>query len=73
MRSMKLIENVLKCGCIRFSSSEIFTRNTASCQIFFRIPRKNSVISLLNGCLDLNFDVLHAATGNRYADGNVVS
>ena len=24
----------------------------------------------MNCCLDLNFDVLHAATGNRYADAN---
>ena len=24
---------------------------------------------MLNSCLDLNFDVVHAATNNRYADG----
>ena len=70
---MKLIDIFLKCGCIRYSPSEIITRNTASCQIYFRIPRTISVISLLSSYLDLNFDVLHAATGRRYADGNVVS
>ena len=31
---------------------------------------EDSVISLLNSFLELNFDVLHAATNNRYVDGN---
>ena len=34
------------------------------------IPREDSVISLLNSYLELNFDVLLAASGNRYADGD---
>ena len=34
------------------------------------MPREDSVISLLNSYLDLDFDVLHAATNNRYVDGN---
>ena len=38
--------------------------------IYIYIPRGNSVISLLNSYLDLNFDVLQDATNNRYADGN---
>ena len=33
------------------------------------MPREGFVISLLNSFIDLYFHVLHAATGNRYADG----
>ena len=39
--------------------------------MFINIPREDSVISLLKSYFDLNFDVLHAASGNRYADGKV--
>ena len=62
--------NILKCDYIRVSPSEISTINTADSQIYINIPRENSVISLLKSYLDLNFDVLHAATGNIYADNN---
>ena len=55
---------------IRYSPSEISTINTANSQMYINIPREDSVISLLNSYLDLNFDVFHAATNNRYADGN---
>ena len=61
---------ILKCDYIRYSPSEISTRNTANSQIFINIPREDSVFSLLNSYLDLNFDVVHAATNNRFADGN---
>ena len=61
---------ILKCDYIRYSPSEISTINTANSQIYINIPREDSVISLLNSYLDLNFDVVHAATNNRYADNN---
>ena len=61
---------ILKCDYTRYSPSEISTINTANSQIYINIPREDSVISLLNSYLDLNFDVVHAATNNRYADGN---
>ena len=61
---------ILKCDYIRYSPSEISTINTANSQIYIKIPREDSVISLLNSYLDLNFDVVHAANNNRYADGN---
>ena len=61
---------ILKCDYIRYSPSEISTINTANSQIYINIPREDSVISPLKSYLDLNFDVLHAATNNRYADGN---
>ena len=72
----KLSENysvnrdILKCDYIRYSPSEISTINTANCQVYINIPREDSVISLLNSYLELNFDVLHAVTNNRYVDGN---
>ena len=53
--------NILKCYYIRCSPSEINTINTANSQICIFIPREDSVISLLNSYLDLNFDVLLAA------------
>ena len=62
--------DILKCDYIRYSPSEISTINTANSQIYINIPREDSVISLLNSYLELNFDVLHAATNNRYVDGN---
>ena len=62
--------DILKCDYIRYSPSEISTINTANSQVYINIPREDSVISLLNSYLEINFDVLHAATTNRYIDGN---
>ena len=67
---MKLIKKNLKCEYIRYSPPEISTINTANSQIYINIPREDSVISLLNSYLEKNFDVLQAATNNRYLDGN---
>ena len=61
---------ILKCVCIRYSPSEISTINTPNSQIFNIFPRRDSVYSLKGCLLRLNFVVLHAATNNRYADGN---
>ena len=72
----KLSENyeidrwILKCDYIRYSPAEISTINTANSQIYINIPREDSVISLLNSYVELNFDVLHAANNNRYVDAN---
>ena len=62
--------DILKCDYLRYSPSEISTINTTNSQVYINIPREDSVISLLNSYLELNFDVLHAATNNRYVDGN---
>ena len=62
--------DILKCDYIRYSPSEISTINTANSQVFINIQREQSVISLLNSYIELNFNVLHAGTNNRYADGN---
>ena len=62
--------DILKFDYIRYSPSEISTINTANSQVYISLPREDRVISLLNSYLELNFDVLHAATNNRYVDGN---
>ena len=62
--------DITECDYIRYSPSEISTINTANSQLYINIPREDSVISLVNSYLELNFDVLHAATNNRYVDGN---
>ena len=61
---------ILKCDYIRYSPSEISTINTPNSQVYINIPREDSVISMLKSYLEINFDVLHVATSNRYADGN---
>ena len=72
----KLSENyevdrrILKCDYIRYSPAEISTINTANSQIYIIIPREDSVISLLNSYLELNFDVLHAVNNDRYVNAN---
>ena len=58
----------LKLKYIRYSPAEISTINTANSQIYINTPREDSVISLLNSYLELNFDVLQAASNNRYVD-----
>ena len=63
--------DILKCGYIRYSPSEISTINATNSQVYINIPREGSVIPLLNNYLELNFDVLHATNNiNRYVDGN---
>ena len=63
-------KRILKSDYLRYSPSEISTINTPNSQIYINIPREDSVFSLLNSYLELNFDLLNAATGNRYADVN---
>ena len=62
--------DILKCDYIRYSPSEISTINTTNSQVFINIRREDSVISLLNSYLELDFDVLHAGTNNRFVGGN---
>ena len=63
---------ILNCDYIRYSPSEISTINTPNSQIYFSIPREDSVISLLNSYLEINFDVLKAATNDRYANADTI-
>ena len=57
---------------IRYSPSEIGTKNNLNSQINNNIPIRDSVNSLKGSLLRLSFDVLHAATNNRYVDGDVI-
>ena len=66
----KIDRRILKCDYIRYSPSEIITINTPNSQIYINIPREDSVISLLNSYIELNFDALKATTSNRYADAD---
>ena len=68
--NFEIDKRILKCDLIRYPPAEISTINTANSQIYINIPREDSVISLLNSYLELNFDVLQAATNNRYVDAN---
>ena len=61
---------ILKCDYIRYTPSEISTINTANSQIYINIPREDSLDSLLKSYFDLKFDVLNAATNNRYVDAD---
>ena len=64
----EVVRKILKFDFIRYSPSEISTINTANSRIYNNIPREGSVIPLLNSYLEINFDVLNAATNIRYAD-----
>ena len=64
-KKYQIDQGILKCGYSRYSPSENSTINTPNSPIYINIPREDSVTSLLNSYLELNFEVLHAATGNR--------
>ena len=61
---------ILKCDYIRYSPAETSTINTPNSQIYIIIPREDSVISLLNSYVDLNFEVTKRVDNSRYANGN---
>ena len=66
----RIDRRILKCDYIKYSPSEISTINTPNSQIYINIPREDSAISLLNSYLEVDFDVLKAATNDRYVDGD---
>ena len=57
--------SILNCDHIRYSPSEIGTLIIPYSQTYININGEDSVNSVLDSRIDLNFDVLHAATGNR--------
>ena len=68
--SYEVDRRILKCDYIRYSPAETSTINTPNSQIYINIPREDSVISLLNSYLDLNFEVIKKADNSRYANDN---
>ena len=61
---------ILKCDFIRYPPSEISTINTPNSQLMIKIPRRDTVNSVTGSRLSINFDVLRAATEDRYTDGD---
>ena len=63
-------QRILKCDYIRYSTAEDSLINTPSSQIYINVPREDSVISLLNGYLHLNFELIGKAEKSRYGNNN---
>ena len=60
--------SILEFETTRYSPTQISTINFAKSQIDEIIPGEDRFISLLNSYRDLNFNVLHAASFDRYVD-----
>ena len=69
--SYEVDQKITNCDYIRYSPTEISTINTANSQVYINIPIEDSLISLLNSYLELNFDVLKASTNDRYTDADI--
>ena len=67
---VKVDRRIFKCDFIRYSPAETSTINTPNSQIYINIPREDSIFSLLNSYLDLNFEVIKTADNSRYGNGN---
>ena len=60
---------ILKCDYIRYCPAETSTINTPNSQIYINIPREDSVTSLLNSHLDLNFEIVKRVDNSSYGNG----
>ena len=60
----------LKSDFMRISSAEVSTINNPNSQKIINIPRKDSIYSLLNSYLDLNFEVIEKVDDNIYGVDN---
>ena len=61
---------ILKCDSTRYLPAGTSTINTPNSQIYINKPREDSVTSLLNSYLDLNFEVIKKADNSSYGNGN---
>ena len=61
---------ILKCDYIRYSPAKTSTINTPNGQVYIKKPREDSVISLLNSYMELNFEVIEKDDNSRYGNGN---
>ena len=55
----------MKCVYIRYSPAETSTINVPTSQLYINIQREDSVSSLLNRYLDLNFEIIKLSNGNE--------
>ena len=62
----------MKCDYIRCSPAKTSTINTPISQIYVNVPREDSINSLLNIYLDLNFEVIKKVDNSRYTNGDVI-
>ena len=69
-KNFEVDRRILKCDYIRYSPAETSTMNTPNSQIYINITREDSVFSLLNSYLDLNFEFIKKADDSRYGKGN---
>ena len=65
--SYEVDRRIPKCDYMRYSPAETSTINLPNSQIYIKIPRENTVISLLNSFLESNFEVVKEA---GYANGD---
>ena len=70
IESYEVDRRILKPEYIRYSPAEKTTNNTPNNQIYINISRQESVISLLNSYLELNFEFIKKADKSRYATGD---
>ena len=69
-KNYEVDRRILKCDYTRYSPAEASTMNTPNSQIYINMPREDSVISILNSYLDLNFEVIKKADDSRYANSS---
>ena len=61
---------ILKCDYNRYAPAETSTIKSPNSQIDIIIPRKDSLISLLNSYPKLNFEVVNKSDDSRYGNSN---
>ena len=69
-KNYEVDQRILNCDYIRYSPAETSTINTPNSPIYINTPREDSVVSLLNSYLDLNFEVIEKVVVSRYGNGN---
>ena len=67
---MEVDRRILNCDYIRYIQVEIPRKSTPNSQICNNITVGDSVNSLLNSYVELNFEVIKIADNSRYGNGN---
>ena len=69
-KNCEIGRKILKCGFIGYSPAETTKISTPKCQICINIPKKDSLISLFNSYININFEVFKKIDDSRYASRN---